>query len=82
MTVSLSDEEVGCQILGVFARYKIPAGGTLRRNNFIEVRDAHFQRGLNKAVEKNWVKVKERDRYTYVLTETGFMTGRALMLRS
>ena len=27
---------------------------------------------------QNWVKVKERDRYTYVLTETGFMAGRAL----
>jgi hypothetical protein len=82
MTQSLSDEEVGCQILGVFARYKVPPGGMLRRNSFIEVRDAHFQRGLSKAVEKNWVKVKERDRYTYVLTETGFMAGRALALSS
>jgi hypothetical protein len=78
MTEAPSDEELGRQILDVFARYKVPAGGTLRRNNFMEVRDAHFQRGLNRAVERNWVKLKERDRYTYVLTETGFMARRAL----
>jgi hypothetical protein len=48
-----SDEEVGRQILGVFLRNKIRAGGTLRRNHFIEVRDADFQRGINKAVENN-----------------------------
>ena len=66
-----SDEEVGRQILGVFLRNKIRAGGTLRRNQFIEVRDADFQRGLNKAVEKNWIKIKIRDRYTYELTDTG-----------
>ena len=78
MTETPSDEEFGRQILGVFARHKIPAGGTLRRNNFTEVRDAHFQRGLKKAVENNWVRIKQRDRYAYVLTETGFMAGRAL----
>ncbi|MEA2904489.1 MAG: hypothetical protein QOG83_2568 [Alphaproteobacteria bacterium] len=77
-----SDEDVGRQILGVFARYKVPAGGTLRRNNFMEVRDAYFQRGLKKAVEKNWIKVQERDRYTYVLTETGFVAGRSQTLGS
>ncbi|MGA8388486.1 MAG: hypothetical protein WB769_11225, partial [Pseudolabrys sp.] len=59
-----SDEEVGRQILGVFLRNKIRAGGTLRRNQFIEVRDADFQRGINKAVENNWIKIKMRDRYT------------------
>jgi hypothetical protein len=75
-----SDEEIGRQILGVFARYKVPVDGTLRRNNFMEVRDAHFQRGLNKAVANNWVRVKERDRYTYVLTEAGFLAGRALTI--
>jgi hypothetical protein len=75
-----SDDEVGRQILSVFARYKVPADGMLRRNNFMEVRDAHFQRGLNKAIANNWVKVKERDRYTYVLTETGFLAGRALTI--
>lgn len=82
MTELPSDDDVGRQILGVFARYKVPAGGMLRRNNFMEVRDAHFQRGLNKAVENKWVRIKERDRYTYVLTETGFVAGRQLTLRS
>ena len=66
-----SDEEVGRQILGVFLRNKIRAGGTLRRNRFIEVRDADFQRGINKAVENNWIKLKMRDRYTYELTDAG-----------
>jgi hypothetical protein len=67
-----SDEEVGRQIIGVFSRYKITPGGKLRRNHFAEVRDADFQRGLNKAVENNWLKLKPRDRYTYELTEAGF----------
>ena len=66
-----SDEDVGRQILGVFLRNKIRAGGTLRRNQFIEVRDADFQRGINKAVENNWIKIKMRDRYTYELTDAG-----------
>ena len=66
-----SDEEVSRQILGVFLRNKIRAGGTLRRNHFVEVRDADFQRGLNKAVENNWIKIKMRDRYTYELTDAG-----------
>jgi hypothetical protein len=66
-----SDEEVGRQILGVFLKNKIRAGGTLRRNQFIEVRDADFQRGINKAVANNWIKIKLRDRYTYELTAAG-----------
>jgi hypothetical protein len=69
MAQAPSDEEVGRQILGVFFRNKIRAGGTLRRNHFIEVRDADFQRGINKAVENNWIKIKMRDRYTYELTD-------------
>ena len=36
--------------------------------------------GLNNAVANNWIKVKERDRYTYVLTEAGFLAGRALTI--
>ena len=67
-----SDEEVGRQILGVFSKNKVRTGGMLRRNHFVEVRDADFQRGLNKAVEKSWIKIKMRDRYTYELTEAGF----------
>lgn len=71
MAQVLSDEEVGRQILGVFLRNNIRAGGILRRNHFIEVRDADFQRGINKAVENNWIKTSMRDRYTYELTDAG-----------
>ncbi len=72
MTAAPSDDDVGRQIIGVFYKYKICPGGILRRNHFAVVRDADFQRGLNKAVENNWIKIKPRDRYTYVLTEAGF----------
>jgi hypothetical protein len=67
-----SDEDVGRQILGIFSKNRVCAGGTLRRNHFVEVRDADFQRGMNKAVEKSWIKIKARDRYTYELTEAGY----------
>jgi hypothetical protein len=73
-----SDEEVGRQILGIFMRYKIRPSGVLRRNNFMDVRDADFQRGLNKAVANNWIKIKLRDRYTYELTELGLAAGSSL----
>ena len=72
MTQVPSDEEVGRQILGVFSRHKVRVGGTIRRNHFVEVRDGDFQRGLNKAVENGWIKLKMRDRYTYELTDAGF----------
>ena len=75
MARMISDDEAAREILRVFIRYKIRAGGTLRRNYFIEVRDAIFQRGLNRAIEKNWVKIKTRDRYTYELTEDGLAAG-------
>jgi len=67
-----SDEDIGRQILNIFMKHKVVAGGVLRRNHFIAVRDADFQRGLNKAVENQWLKVRLHDRYTYELTETGF----------
>jgi hypothetical protein len=70
-----SDEEVGRQILGIFIQHKVRASGVLRRNHFINVRDADFQRGLNKAVENRWIKIKSRDRYTYELTEAGLAAG-------
>jgi hypothetical protein len=70
-----SDEEVGRQILGIFMKYRIRPNGVLRRNHFMEVRDADFRRGLNKAVENNWIKIKVHDRYTYELTETGLAAG-------
>ena len=69
-----SDEDVGRQILSIFIKRKVVAGGVLRRNHFIDVRDADFQRGLNKAVDNHWVKVK-RDRYTYELTAAGLAAG-------
>jgi hypothetical protein len=70
-----SDEEVGRQILSIFMQHKVGASGVLRRNNFIDVRDADFRRGLNKAVENRWIKIRPRDRYTYELTEAGLAAG-------
>jgi len=70
-----SDEQVGRQILSIFMQHKVGASGVLRRNHFIDVRDADFQRGLNKAVENRWIKIKLRDRYTYELTEAGLAAG-------
>jgi len=75
MPSRMSDEDVGRQILGIFMRYRVTAGGTLRRNNFFDVRDADFQRGLNFAIASKWIKQHLRDRYTYQLTETGFAAG-------
>ena len=70
-----SDEAVGRQILSIFIKHKVAAGGVLRRNHFVGVRDADFQRGLNKAVGNHWLKVGLRDRYTYELTEAGLAAG-------
>ena len=56
MPPRMSDEDVGRQILGIFMRYRIQAGGTLRRNNFFDVRDADFQRGLSYAIASRWIK--------------------------
>ena len=70
-----SDTDVGRQILEIFMKHKVHASGVLRRNNFMEVRDADFQRGLNLAIENNWLKLKRHDRYTYILTEAGLAAG-------
>ena len=70
-----SDEDIGRQILDVFMKHKVAASGVLRRNNFIEVRDADFQRGLTRAVENRWIKIKLHDRYSYELTEAGLAAG-------
>jgi hypothetical protein len=72
MTEVPSDEEVALQIIGVFLKNKLRSGGVLRRNYFAEVRDGDFQRGINKAVENDWIRIKPRDRYTYKLTDAGF----------
>ena len=69
-----TDEDVGRQILDIFMRYQVRPSGILRRNQFMEVRDADFQRGLSKAVENHWIRMG-RDRYSYVLTEVGLAAG-------
>jgi hypothetical protein len=70
-----SDEDVGRQIVSIFIKHKVVVGGILRRNHFMDVRDADFQRGLNKAVDNQWLKVSSRDRYTYELTAAGLAAG-------
>ena len=70
-----SDEEVSHQILGIFMRHRIPASGTLQRNNFFDVRDGDFQRGMNKAVANNWITIDPHNRYRYQLTTTGYAAG-------
>jgi hypothetical protein len=71
----ISDEEAGRQILAVFTRYKVPAGGTLRRLHFFDVRDGDFQRGINHAVTSRWIVLHQRDRYRYILTDAGHAAG-------
>ena len=73
-----SDEDVSRQILGVFIRHRITASGTLQRNNFFDVRDADFQRGINKAVANNWIIIDPRNRYRYQLTTMGYAAGRMM----
>jgi len=77
MPITLTDEEAGRQVLGIFVRYRVPAGGTLRRTHFFDVRDGDFLRGLNNAVAHKWVAVHHRDRYRYILTEEGYAAGRS-----
>jgi hypothetical protein len=67
----VSDEEAALQILSVFGRYNVTASGVLKRNQFMEVRDSDFMRGLNGAVEKSWVERHPKDRYRYILTQAG-----------
>ena len=67
-----SDEEVARQILGIFSERHVGVGGTLQRIHFFNVRDAYFQRGMNKAVECGWVN-RMRDRYKYELTKSGLV---------
>ena len=73
-----SDDEVSRQIIGVFIRHRIPANGILQRNDFFDVRDGDFQRGINKAVANNWITIHQRNRYRYQLTSTGYAMGRMI----
>lgn len=76
MAASLDDEEAGRQILRTFAQHRIPPSGVLRRNHFFAVRDGDFQRGINRAVQNKWITLHMRDRYRYILTETGYAAVR------
>ncbi len=76
MASPLSDEDAGRQVLDVFARNKIPPSGVLRRNNFFDVRDGDFQRGIDRAVFNKWIVRLARDRYRYSLPESGYVAGR------
>jgi hypothetical protein len=62
------DDETALEIMSVFVEYKIPAGGFLRRLHLFRVRDAYFQRGMNRAQANGWIACHERDRYRYFLT--------------
>ena len=73
-----SDDEVSRQIIGVFIRHRIPANGILQRNDFFDVRDGDFQRGINKAVANNWITIDQRNRYRYQLTSMGYAMGRMI----
>jgi hypothetical protein len=73
-----SDEEVSRQILSIFMRHRIPVSGTLQRNNFFDVRDGDFQRGMSKAVANNWITIDLHNRYRYQLTATGYAMGRMI----
>jgi hypothetical protein len=72
----LSDEEAGRQILAVFVRRQVVPSGVLLRNQFYDVRDGDFQRGINQAVLRKWITLHSRDRYRYILTEVGYAAGR------
>jgi hypothetical protein len=76
MAASLNDEDAGRQILETFARHRVPPSGVLRRNHFFAVRDGDFQRGINRAVQNKWISLHQRDRYRYILTETGYAAVR------
>ncbi len=67
--------DAGRQILGIFMQRGVTAGGTLMRNNFFDVRDGDFQRGIDAAAANNWITVDPRNRYRYILTATGFAAG-------
>ena len=66
-----SDDHAARQILLVFAKYKVPVGGVLKRHQFFEVRDGDFQRGIDTAVKNGWIQRHHRDRYQYILTAAG-----------
>jgi len=76
MAHTISDDEAGRQILGIFMRNKVQPSGALRRIHFFDVRDGDFKRGIDRAVANRWITVHPRDRYRYILTEEGYSAGR------
>ena len=66
-----SDDHAARQILLVFAKYKVPVGGVLKRHQFFEVRDSDFQRGIDATAKNGWIQRHHRDRYQYILTAAG-----------
>jgi hypothetical protein len=54
----------------------------LRRNNFFDVRDGDFQRGINRAVHNKWITLHMRDRYRYILSDEGYEAGRQTEVRA
>jgi hypothetical protein len=76
MNRSASDIEAGRQILNIFVRSKVQAGGELRRIHFFDVRDGDFQRGIDCALMNRWIALHHRDRYRYILTAEGYAAGR------
>ena len=78
MSLALSDEDVGRQILGIFTRYKVPANGILKRNSFFDVRDGDFKRGMANAVANKWITVNLRNHHQFILTPAGLAAGRTV----
>jgi hypothetical protein len=70
------DEAVSREILWIFMRHRIAVNGILQRNNFFNVRDGDFQRGINKAAAKNWIAIDLRNRYRYRVTAMGYAAAR------
>jgi hypothetical protein len=78
-TMSFEDHAAR-QIISVFAKYKVPVGGVLKRHQFFEVRDSDFQRGIDMAVSSGWIQRHHRDRYQYILTAKGRDACRAALM--
>ena len=77
MAQHLSDADVGRQILDIFSRHRVAASGSLRRIHFFDVRDGDFKRGIEWAVFNKWIERHQRDRYRFILTETGYAALRS-----
>jgi hypothetical protein len=75
-----AEDHAAREVLTVFAKYKVPVGGILRRHQFFEVRDSEFQRGIDTAVVNGWLQRHHRDRYRYILTANGREACKAVLI--